>query len=155
MFNKLLKPNLNSEAGITFIKHNELKSIGIKLLFIDVDGTLLPRSETMVHLNVKKWINEAQKTCKVHLVSNNPSRSRIKSIAEQLNVSYTYRAGKPRRKYLANYLSQTKLNKDEVAIIGDRIFTDILAGNRLGIFTIFVKALDSNGATKSNREYYN
>ena len=44
-----------------------------------------------------------------------------------------------------NYLNKTGESKAEVAIIGDRLFTDILAGNRLGIYTILVKPTNSNG----------
>jgi len=37
-------------------------------------------------------------------------------------------------------------------MIGDRLFTDIIAGNRLGLYTILVKPLASNGITcKHNR----
>jgi predicted HAD superfamily phosphohydrolase YqeG len=32
-----------------------------------------------------------------------------------------------------------------VALVGDRIFTDVMAGNRLGLFTVLVKPIDSNG----------
>ncbi len=33
----------------------------------------------------------------------------------------------------------------EIAIIGDRIFTDILVGNRLGMYTILVDSVDLYG----------
>jgi len=33
----------------------------------------------------------------------------------------------------------------KIAIIGDRVFTDILVGNRLGMYTILVDSVDSYG----------
>jgi predicted HAD superfamily phosphohydrolase YqeG len=30
---------------------------------------------------------------------------------------------------------------EQVAMVGDRLFTDVLAGNRLGLFTILVEPL--------------
>ena len=32
-------------------------------------------------------------------------------------------------------------------MVGDRIFTDVLAGNRLGLYTVLVKPLGPNGMT--------
>jgi predicted HAD superfamily phosphohydrolase YqeG len=32
-----------------------------------------------------------------------------------------------------------------VALIGDRVFTDVIAGNRLGLFTVLVKPIDPQG----------
>jgi predicted HAD superfamily phosphohydrolase YqeG len=29
--------------------------------------------------------------------------------------------------------------------VGDRLFTDVIAGNRLGLFTVLVKPIDTNG----------
>ena len=42
-------------------------------------------------------------------------------------------------------------NVNQVAIIGDRIFTDILAGNRIGIYTILVRSISTNSLLKGNK----
>lgn len=34
-----------------------------------------------------------------------------------------------------------ELPVEQVAMVGDRLFTDVLAGNRLGMFTILVEAM--------------
>ena len=33
----------------------------------------------------------------------------------------------------------------QVALLGDRVFTDVLVGNRLGLFTVLVKPIDAQG----------
>ena len=147
---KLLKENLNIDSSIVKISHKEIFSIGIKFLLLDVDGTLIPRESTEVNINVKDWIKEAKKYFTIHLISNNPSKKRIKNIAEQLSLTYSYRANKPSRKKLEEYMNNSNYKPEEYAIIGDRIFTDILAGNRLGIFTILVKPIKSNGEANDN-----
>ena len=38
---------------------------------------------------------------------------------------------------------QYKFN--QTAIIGDRIFTDVLVGNRLGLYTVLVRPIGKNG----------
>ncbi len=148
---KLFEEKLNISSSILNISHHKIHSKGIKFLLLDVDGTLLPREEINVHINVKKWIKDAKKYFTIHLISNNPSKNRIKYIAEQLDLTYSYKAYKPSRKKLQEYITSSNAKIDEVAIIGDRIFTDILAGNRLGIYTILVKPIKSNGDT--NNEY--
>ncbi len=141
----LLEPNWNSGVSIINLSQSHLLSKGIKSLLLDVDGTLLPRKEDYINNSVKDWINEAKNYFNLHLISNNPSKNRIKNIANQLNLTYSYKASKPSRKELLNYLDKSGESKTEVAIIGDRLFTDILAGNRLGIYTILVKPTNSDG----------
>jgi hypothetical protein len=34
---------------------------------------------------------------------------------------------------------------EEIAMVGDRLFTDVLAGNRLGMFTILVEPMVNAG----------
>ena len=81
----------------------------------------------------------------LHLFSNNPSRSRIGGVAEQLGVDFTTSAGKPRRSPLRRVLQQLDLPAAQVAMVGDRVFTDVLAGNRLGMYTVLVKPIDPSG----------
>ena len=114
------------------------------MLLIDVDGTLLSDGDKLVSNNIIEWINKAKQFLKLHLVSNNPSMKRIKRVADQLGIDYTYAAAKPSRKAIRNIVNMNTLSKTEIAIIGDRIFTDVLAGNRYGIYTILVKPITNN-----------
>jgi hypothetical protein len=42
-----------------------------------------------------------------------------------------------------------KLPPTQVAMVGDRVFTDVLAGNRLGMFTILIDPIFSSHSTRS------
>jgi hypothetical protein len=42
-------------------------------------------------------------------------------------------------------LGQLAMEPQQVALIGDRLFTDVIAGNRLGLFTVLVKPIDPQG----------
>jgi HAD superfamily phosphatase (TIGR01668 family) len=94
---------------------------------------------------VEAWLRRAQQTLPLHLFSNNPSRNRIGAVAAQLGVDYTTSAGKPRRGPLRRVLEQLDLPHSQVAIVGDRVFTDVLAGNRLGLYTVLVKPVNPQG----------
>tara|TARA_Y100001968_G_C19192390_1_gene635826 strand:- start:175 stop:486 length:312 start_codon:yes stop_codon:yes gene_type:complete len=79
------------------------------------------------------------------LFSNNPSRKRIKLIAKQLDLEFTSSGGKPSKRKLKKILDKIPYSTNEIAIIGDRVFTDIIVGNRLGMYTILVDSVDSYG----------
>lgn len=144
MSNKLFKANWNTDSSIINISHDEIKFRGIKVLLLDVDETLIPRKEVIVNKKVKEWVDIANKYFTLHLISNNPSKKRIACIANQLNLSFTHSAGKPSRKAIFKYIISINANMEEVAIIGDRIFTDVLAGNRMGIYTILIRPINAN-----------
>jgi len=58
-------------------------------------------------------------------------------------------ARKPSRKKLRQAVDAMNHPVDKVAMVGDRLFTDVLAGNRLGMFTIFVEPMESTEISKS------
>lgn len=57
-----------------------------------------------------------------------------------------WRARKPLTYKIKRILSSEGIDPNRVVMIGDQIFTDVLAGNRLGVYTIKVKPL-------SNKEF--
>ncbi|HGY5555367.1 MAG TPA: HAD hydrolase-like protein, partial [Prochlorococcus sp.] len=47
-------------------------------------------------------------------------------------------------------MKQLRFQPAEIAIVGDRIFTDVLAGNRLGLYTVLVRPLSADGSPCKN-----
>ncbi|WP_320667632.1 YqeG family HAD IIIA-type phosphatase [Prochlorococcus sp. MIT 1307] len=140
-----LKPDWEPGLSLTRLPIKHLIDIGIKALILDVDGTLLPREEINIHNSVSLWIKEAKKNFSVHLLSNNPSKKRIEFISNKLEINFTYRAAKPAKGALKKVLIKLQQEPGKIAIIGDRLFTDVLAGKRLGLYTVLVKPLGPNG----------
>ena len=141
----LVKVNWDSKLPIYEISHLKLQNEGIKSLLIDVDGTLLSSKSKIIPTNVKNWIKESKKLFSLYLISNNPSNERIRKIANQLDIRYKSNALKPRKKITLEVISEMNENSKNIAIIGDRIFTDVIVGNRCNIQTILVKRLNNNG----------
>ena len=142
---QLLQPNLVAPGTLAELPLHQLLAQGIRALVLDVDRTLLPRRGSELPPAVEAWLRRAQQTLPLHLFSNNPSRSRIGAVAEQLGVTFTTSAGKPRRAPLRRVLEELAMPAGEVAIVGDRVFTDVLAGNRLGLYTVLVKPVNAEG----------
>ena len=146
--NSIVKVDWDSKLPIYEISHLKLHKEGIKSLLIDVDGTLLSRQSSVIPTNVKKWIKESKKLFRLYLISNNPSNERIRKIAMELDIRYKSNAQKPRKKITLDVIAEMNEDSKNIAIIGDRILTDIIVGNRCNIQTILVKGLSKNGLPK-------
>ncbi|MEX1317580.1 MAG: YqeG family HAD IIIA-type phosphatase [Synechococcaceae cyanobacterium] len=142
---QLLRPDLLLEHTLAELPLQQLLERRIAALVLDVDRTLLPRRQASVPENCRRWLEEARRQLPIHLLSNNPSRQRIGAVAADLGVPFTTSAGKPRRAALRRVLQQLQLPHRQVALIGDRLFTDVIAGNRLGLYTVLVKPIDPLG----------
>jgi uncharacterized protein len=145
MLRQLLRPNWLRECTLAELPLQELLDQPIRALVLDVDRTLLPRRQAELPASALRWLQQARQQVPIHLFSNNPSRQRIGAVAAQLDLPYTISAGKPRRSALRRVLAELNLPHQEVALIGDRLFTDVIAGNRLGLFTVLVKPIDPQG----------
>ena len=140
-----VKAYWDSNLPIYSISHSKLKKEGISCVLLDVDGTLINRKSNKIPESVREWINESKKFFSLYLISNNPSKERIGKIAKELEIRYKYNALKPRKKLTLNAIREVECDEKNIVIIGDRILTDILVGNRCNIKTILVKRLNRNG----------
>ena len=112
---------------------------------MDVDGTLISGKKPNISNDIENWICNSKKYFYTYLFSNNPSKSRIKLIAKKLDLEYTYSGGKPSKRKLKMIINKIPFSSNKIAMIGDRVFTDILVGNRLGMYTILVDSVDYYG----------
>jgi len=137
---ELLTPNLHLE-NIFEIDAENLKSLGIEGIITDMDNTLVPWSDRTVHPRLAEWFaNLKNMGFKLFIVSNN-SKDRGGKLARELDIPAIWYAVKPRRRAFRRALEQMDLSPEKVAVVGDQIFTDVLGGNRLGLYTIHVKPI--------------
>ena len=142
---RLLTPDWLVSTTLAQLPLDPLEQLGVRALVLDVDRTILPRRQAEVPPAAEQWLRHAAARMPMHLLSNNPSRRRIGAVAERLGVPFTTSAGKPRRAALRRVLDELAIAPAHVALVGDRIFTDVLVGNRLGLFTVLVRPIDPHG----------
>ncbi len=134
---KLLSPDQHLN-DVFEIDPDHLQSLGIKGIITDMDNTLVPWSDRTVYPRLSKWFADLKKRgFKLFIVSNN-SKDRGGYLARELEIPAIWYAVKPRRGAFRKALEHMGLSPQEVAVVGDQIFTDVLGGNRLGLYTILV-----------------
>jgi len=139
---KLLCPSerVESLAGIDIAR---LKRRQIEAMLLDLDNTLVPWRSYDVAPEIEAWIREAgSQGMKFCIVSNTRTSARLQSLAAELGLPFVRRGAKPRRGGFREALRLLDVQPAHAAVIGDQIFTDILGGNRLGLYTILVRPLD-------------
>ena len=137
----ILQPDLILGETVLSLTPETLQHYQLQGLVLDVDETLVPLRQHQVSEELRQWVAEIRQVASLWLVSNNLSASRIGSIAQSLDLPYIMGARKPSRRKLRQALQTMKLPANQVAMVGDRLFTDVIAGNRLGMFTILVEPM--------------
>ncbi|RIA97093.1 mitochondrial PGP phosphatase [Glomus cerebriforme] len=140
---------VNDIRNINFYK---LKSIGINALAFDKDNTLTAPYSNEIYPPFKSAWEESKKVFgneNITIVSNSPGTGddpgfiQAGKIEKSLGV-YVLRhqskkpsCGQELTSHFAAY------NPHTIAVIGDRMFTDVLFGNLNGMFTIFTRKIIS------------
>lgn len=141
----LLKPNLviNSVLDLPL---NELLMKGYKGIIIDLDNTLTEWNSLTCEPAIEQWLDTAKRMgFSFCIVSNNGSR-RVKSLATNWKIHFIPNAIKPRKRAFFRAIELMGTDNENTLVIGDQLFTDILGGNRAGLFTVLVNPL-------SNKEF--
>lgn len=119
-----------------------LHARGIRLLLLDLDNTLIPYGQKLPDERLHTWISTLRTAgIEPFVLSNSRKPTRVQTFSEALGVSHLRRAGKPRRAGFHAALARMERSREQSAMVGDQIFTDILGANRAGIFSILVQPL--------------
>lgn len=129
-------------GSIYEIEPTRLAQSGIKLLLADLDNTLVPYGVPEPTDAVRAW-NEALKAAGVTLfvLSNNRHADRPRVFCDALGVPFIGHAGKPKTPSFIQAMERMGVTREQTAIVGDQIFTDVLGGNRAGVRTILVRPI--------------
>lgn len=120
-----------------------LEQSGIKGIIFDLDNTLVEWKKDTLTPEVIDLISRLKdKGFKLCILSN-ALEHRVEVVAQTLNIPYVSRAVKPRKTPFRKALEIMGTKPAETAIVGDQLFTDILGGNRMKLYTIWTPPLSS------------
>jgi HAD superfamily phosphatase (TIGR01668 family) len=119
----------------------ELAARGIKALIIDLDNTLMGWDAEQMTVQMSDWVQAAKAKGFNICIASNGLGGRVRKVAETLDVLAVPKAIKPRKRPFKQALRMLDARPDEVAVIGDQVFTDILGGNRMNCYTILINPI--------------
>ncbi len=139
---KKLCPKFQANS-ILELNLKELEDSGIKGIIFDLDNTLVEWKKDTLSPEVKNLISRLKdKGFKLCILSN-ALEHRVEVVAQILDVPYVSRAVKPRKSPFRKALEIMGTKPTETAVVGDQLFTDILGGNRMKLYTIWTPPLSS------------
>lgn len=134
---KLFLPN-EYVKNVYNVQPEDLKKRGIKGIITDLDNTLIEWDRPNATPKLEEWFLKMKELgIQVTVVSNN-NEQRVKDFAAPLGIPFIHSARKPFVRAFKRAIQEMKLTADEVVVIGDQLLTDVLGGNRVGLYTILV-----------------
>lgn len=132
-----LKPDLFLKS-IYDLDTSLLKEKGIKAIIVDIDNTLVSWDTRLPDEKVAGLVYRlADEGFKVCILSNN-TRKRVEEFNKDLQLPAIHKAAKPSKGSFRRAMKLMDSTPDNTAVIGDQLFTDVLGGRRLGLFTVLV-----------------
>ena len=124
------------EIKIEFLQKNKIKA-----LILDVDNTLIDYNKNLPEGTIEWAENLKQQGIKLYILSNSNKKEKVKTVAEKLKVEYEYFGKKPLKTGFKKVQKKLEENAENIGVVGDQIFTDVLGGNRCKMFTILVEPI--------------
>ena len=122
---KKIYPNLYLKK-VEDIKIEILIKNKIKLLILDVDNTLIDYYKKLSE-DIINWAKDMKgQGIKLYILSNTNNENKVKEVAEKLKIQYKHFAMKPFKRGFKYVQQQTNIKSENIAVVGDQIFTDIL-----------------------------
>ncbi len=135
-------------ASVYDIEYDVLKEKGIKALIFDIDNTLASYDTTEPDEKLMSLFKRLiSMEFKIYFLSNN-NRSRVTTFAGGTEIPHRWRACKPLKVFIWRAMKQMKVTKDETALVGDQLFTDVLGANRTGVTSVLVQPVSLNNEDK-------
>ena len=127
--------------GIIDIPMEIFSKNGINTVILDIDNTLTEDGSPDISDDVEDWLRKAQ-SCGINMtiVSNN-HRSRVEAFAEKISLPFVCEAKKPSQKCVVDILENYSALPNEIAVIGDQIFTDVWFAKRAGMLSVLVEPM--------------
>ena len=127
--------------NISVITLDYLKQNNIKALILDVDNTLTGHGSQQLEPHIKNWVEEMRNAGIKLVISSNNFKKRVMPFAEQVGMPFIAFSLKPSPHGLARARKLVNVSKNEIALVGDQVFTDVIGANIYGIKSFLVKPM--------------
>jgi len=119
-----------------------LNKNNIKGLMIDIDNTVVDTQKNIID-GLEDWYKKIKEAgIKCIILSNSSKIAKIRSVSDKLEIPYISLALKPLKSGFKRGIKLLDLDRENIAVVGDQIFTDVIGANRCKLFSILVKPIN-------------
>lgn len=134
----LFKPTFWLKS-VLMIDEDFLRENRVEALVLDLDNTLSMHGDPVPEEGVEDWLDKMRGLgIKMRVVSNNTNR-RVAPLAARLGLEFTANGAKPLTFGITRAMKAMGAERAVTLVVGDQIFTDIIAGNLRGVRTVLVE----------------
>lgn len=137
----ILYPDLYLKS-VEDITIDVLNKNNIKGLLLDIDNTLIDYDKNLPDSVINWCLDLKKQGIKMCILSNTNKIHKVKKVANALDLAYIYFAHKPNKKGFYQGKEILGLENENIAVVGDQVFTDVFGGNRCNMFTILTVPRD-------------
>ena len=138
-----IEPDFNIES-VYDIDIMKLSEMGIKALFFDLDSTLMKSKSGKFSFKTLQFLKDLSVNLKLAIITNNNNPQYIKKAQEQTDIRIYSNAKKPQTDAMKLACLDLEIEPKNVAMIGDRPLSDILAGKNAKMTTVLVDSISKN-----------
>lgn len=125
------------DINIDFLNKNNIKA-----LILDIDNTLIDYYKNLEE-SIIQWAKKMKENGIIlYILSNTNKEEKVKTVSKALDIPYEFFAKKPSKKGFIKIQNKINIKPENIGVVGDQIFTDIVGGNRCNMFTILVDPVD-------------
>jgi uncharacterized protein len=129
-------------ASVSDIPLAQLKEDGVRALILDLDNTLVGWRQPEPPPAVEAWVRDALSAGYALAIVSNNERAWVRAVSTSLGiVTFVHRAFKPIPFGMLRALRQLRVAKAQTLVIGDQLFTDVLAASLLGMRAVLVSPI--------------
>ena len=126
-----------SDITIEYLVKNNIKG-----LILDVDNTLIDYYKNLQDETIDWAQNLKKQNIKLYILSNSNKKEKVEEVSKKLDIPYRYFAKKPLKTGFLKVQKELEEQPENIAVVGDQLFTDIIGGNRCKMFTILIEPIN-------------
>jgi len=127
---------------ITDIPTDHFGKIGIRALILDVDNTLTTHDNPKPGEGVLDWLAAVQSSGIKCIILSNNTPERVTPFADMLSLEFEANGKKPLTGGVKRACKAMGVKISETALIGDQIFTDVMAARLSKTYSILVDPIE-------------
>lgn len=119
----------------------QLQRLGVRAVLLDFDNTVVPYTTDIPTGPVRQWFAQMQAAGIPVCVVSNSRKDRVQNFCDAMHLPCVRRAGKPSPRGVREAMELLQVEPEHAVLVGDQIYTDVLAGNLAGVVSVLVEPL--------------